>query len=300
MHPIILIFVLIGTYTTPPTRADPPRLAIQNRIHHVRHDPLPSGHVSVRFGLNEHVCAGTVLADRWVLTAASCQFYLAGVEDQPLVVTVNQQVPAQLYYVNRIFTHPLFDAESYKHDIALLRLRRALPDMLKPISLGEPAERATTPRGGDIVEVVTQITEHGSVHDRLELTPMRTLPPQSCAFHVSAKVRPFVHAETMCAFPRTYYAGMCHHETGSAVLMDGRLVAIGARQMCERGNAELLTLVLPYMLWIEITMLEEHVLEDETAETDGLYIGYLCIFESINNCISFQIYRNRLRTTNHN
>jgi secreted trypsin-like serine protease len=112
---------------------------------------------------SDQFCGGSVIADRWILTAAHCIAYNVTVEsaeivrhrtpDELLVYwnTADLEAGGPLAAVSRVIVHEGYSTVTSGNDIALLEL--ADPITAEPIALATPAEAAALERVGAVATV---------------------------------------------------------------------------------------------------------------------------------------------------
>ncbi|VEN37285.1 unnamed protein product [Callosobruchus maculatus] len=178
---------------------------------------------SIQF-FGRHACGGSILTDRFILTAAHCFE-----EDYPSKVTVRvgssrRNSGGAVYDVDKIYIHPNFSDVTYDCDVALTRLK-------KPLVFGPSVKNVALPSKGTIVAdgLVAkasgwgQLFDEGPMSEMLQAVELPVISKDNCEIFYGHTV---VSDNMFCAGYSFGGKDTCLGDSGGPLVVSGILVGI--------------------------------------------------------------------------
>jgi secreted trypsin-like serine protease len=129
--------------------------------------------ISIQIG-NKHVCGGSILNERYIITAATCTIKINNLSSISVCAGTNRLsgTCGQRHEIQNIINHPSYDSKTYENDIALIQVK--VPFDFTDKSIARICLPNTTPSdqypetGTDVIAVGWGKKEAGQQPDTLQ------------------------------------------------------------------------------------------------------------------------------------
>ncbi|XP_015596343.1 trypsin-1 isoform X2 [Cephus cinctus] len=206
---------------------------------------------------NLHFCAGCVLNEKWVVTAAHCVDKLIDTPSKIKVIagTFDLEIPRSAHYVNKIIVHEDYNAnDSWKNDIALLEVIKKFRHVRNIVPIKLPKKNIKI-HNGDLAVVSgwSRMLQNSRKLERLEV---EMISREECAraygvFGLS------IHESQICADVPDGATGSCNGDSGGPLTLRDELIGLVSWSYgC--GNKDFPTVyirVSKYLGWISANAL---------------------------------------------
>nr|ACE75318.1 chymotrypsin-like protein [Glyptapanteles indiensis] len=204
--------------------------------------------VSLRFR-DKHICGGTIVSNRYILSAAHCLVQISPFLLTIIAGTSSKQEIGDVYFVQFPVLHT-FNANDGSNDIALLRTSSNIRYHNKV----QPAELTDRDINTDKYPVTMigwgRLKYTGPTAEYLQKTELNIVDYNTCKREWT-----FINQGHICV-GSTVQQGSCLGDSGGPLIANDRLIGIiSFGKMCAAGKPDVGTRVFYYSDWIRSYML---------------------------------------------
>ncbi|XP_032516150.2 chymotrypsin-2-like [Danaus plexippus] len=204
---------------------------------------------SLRSLFNFHFCGGSIISNRWILTAAHCTLGESSFTMKVFVGTNSLTNGGNSYSVDKIIIHENFSYSEIKNDVSVIKVAKDIifNELVQPIQLPD----VNTLGGANLTLTGWGTTSYpGSSPDKLQVIKLLSLSDEDCRDIYSHVDGPDVDSTQICSFTKQG-EGACHGDSGGPLVEKGKVVGIVSWGMpCARGYPDVFTRVFAYKDWI--------------------------------------------------
>ncbi|XP_072767402.1 chymotrypsin-1-like isoform X2 [Anoplolepis gracilipes] len=206
---------------------------------------------SLRFQ-NRHFCGGSVIDNRWILTASHC---LTSFNDTAITVVLGTNTldkGGDEYSSIKRFIHPFYSSPLVRNDIGLIKLDKDIVfgDKVKQIAL--PTENFEKSNYPAILSGWGTTSYPGKVPNELQHIQLMVINQKQC---LNTNFR--VTNNNICTLNKKD-EGACHGDSGGPLVADNEQIGVVSWGVpCAKGHPDVFTRVHSYTNWIK-----QHLKED--------------------------------------
>ncbi|XP_011493873.1 PREDICTED: chymotrypsin-2-like [Ceratosolen solmsi marchali] len=203
---------------------------------------------------NRHICGGTILTERHILTAAHCLTGISNIHTALKVQAGSTYLSsnnATIYNVSCAYIHPLFTGKisltsQMQHDIAIILLGQLINfnDVQNKVEL--PTEDVKHGSSAEFIGWGALFYPPRSLSDQLQKTPMSIITYVQC----SRYIRYYLRKEQFCGF-EDKGIGACMGDSGGPLVINGKIIGINSYVFpCALGLPDVYINVYSYLRFI--------------------------------------------------
>jgi trypsin len=206
--------------------------------------------VSLRTAANFHFCGGSIINNRWILSAAHCTIGRAQNAVRVQVGTVLLNSGGVQHTSSRIVNHPSYNSNTIANDVSVVQTATTIGfnTNVQAIALGSAQV------GGGVTAIVTgwggTAVTGGASPNQLQQLTTTTLTNADCRARHSTVNAAFVFDHKICTF-RQAGQGICQGDSGGPLAAGGAVIGTVSWNIpCARGFPDAFDRVSFFRTWI--------------------------------------------------
>jgi trypsin len=195
-----------------------------------------------------HFCGGSIINNRWILSAAQCTFGRADRSIRCFVGTNLLSGGGVMHLSNRVISHPAYNPQTSDNDVSVIQTATAIWHLdAQPIALG------STFVGGGVNAVITgwggTAVTGGPSPNNLQQLATTTLTNADCRARLGNNAN-MIFDHKICTFSQAGQ-GTCQGDRGGPLVANNAVIGIASWNIpCARGFPDSYERVAHFRSWI--------------------------------------------------
>lgn len=224
----------------------------------------------------EHRCGGSIISNRWIVTAAHCTYGNFSDPSESVVFVGAHHIKndGQLHHLDRIINHPSYRTGPSRNDISLIQtieriqFNRLVHKIAMKRSFVEVDVPVITSGWGRNISAVSKEfvasfgfhlksfffhfyvqTNQAGYIEYLQFLHLKTITKEKCIKDSITSIQNLIYDGLVCAAVDN--SALCFGDSGGPLASNGRLVGVVAwSNMCGKGMPNGFTRISPFVDWI--------------------------------------------------
>ncbi|CAH0553081.1 unnamed protein product [Brassicogethes aeneus] len=179
--------------------------------------------VSVQIS-NEHDCGGTIVGNKWIVTAAHCTVEYTRYVGMVSIRAGSSKLEraGQVVKVKKIYIHPKYDDSTTDYDISILELKNEITiENAKPIPLA-PAKSYVAPGSIATITGWGDTQEYGNLANVLQMVQIPIVSTEACKQAYGEDIT----ERMICAGYTEGGKDSCQGDSGGPLVINGTLTGV--------------------------------------------------------------------------